>query len=63
MSRSYAVIQISCLHQCLFITGEAVKMILEKKFGEDWAKKLKIIYAGDDTTDEDAMKVKTAILA
>lgn len=36
--------------------GEGAKMILEKKFGADWAKNLKIIYAGDDTTDEDAMK-------
>ena len=24
-------------------------------FGEDWAEKIKIIFAGDDVTDEDAM--------
>lgn len=32
-------------------------MILEKQFEADWAKNLKIIYVGDDTTDEDAIKV------
>lgn len=32
-------------------------MILEKHFDADWDKKLKIIYCGDDTTDEDAIKV------
>jgi len=37
--------------------GEGVKMTLQKKFGDDWAKNKKIIYVGDDTTDEDAMKV------
>lgn len=32
-------------------------MILEKHFGEDWKNTCKkIIYIGDDTTDEDAMK-------
>ncbi|XP_064541905.1 uncharacterized protein LOC135430977 [Drosophila montana] len=37
--------------------GEGAKMILEKHFDADWAKNLKIIYVGDDTTDEDAIKV------
>lgn len=37
--------------------GEGAKMILEKFFDADWAKNLKIIYCGDDTTDEDAMKM------
>lgn len=41
--------------------GEGAKMILEKQFDADWATKLKIIYAGDDTTDEDAMKVLSGI--
>ncbi|XP_055920054.1 uncharacterized protein LOC129951760 [Eupeodes corollae] len=41
--------------------GEGAKMILEKQFDADWAKKLKIIYAGDDTTDEDAMKMLSGI--
>lgn len=36
-------------------------MILEKHFDAEWAKKLKIIYAGDDTTDEDAMKMLAGI--
>lgn len=37
--------------------GEAAKYILREKFGEDWADSVKVIFAGDDTTDEDAMKV------
>lgn len=37
--------------------GEGTKMILEKHFDADWAKNLKIVYCGDDTTDEDAMKM------
>jgi len=41
--------------------GEGAKMILEKQFDADWATKLKIIYAGDDTTDEDAMKMLSGI--
>ena len=40
-----------------FLLGEGAKMILEKQFNADWAKNLKIIYCGDDTTDEDAMKM------
>ncbi|KAL5280476.1 hypothetical protein ACFFRR_004450 [Megaselia abdita] len=37
--------------------GVGTNMILEKHFGEDWRNTLKkIIYIGDDTTDEDAMK-------
>ena len=39
------------------LLGEGAKMILEKQFNADWAKNLKIIYCGDDTTDEDAMKM------
>jgi len=41
--------------------GEGVKMTLQKKFGDDWAKDRKIVYCGDDTTDEDAMKVLKGI--
>uniref|UniRef100_A0A0A1WFB8 Trehalose 6-phosphate phosphatase n=1 Tax=Zeugodacus cucurbitae TaxID=28588 RepID=A0A0A1WFB8_ZEUCU len=37
--------------------GEAALLILKNQFGEDWAKKIKVIFAGDDTTDEDAMRL------
>lgn len=37
--------------------GEAAKYILREEFGENWAESVKVIFAGDDTTDEDAMKV------
>ena len=30
-------------------------------FGEDWSKKIKIIFAGDDVTDEDAMSALKGI--
>ena len=35
--------------------GKASIHILKTVFGEDWAEKIKIIFAGDDVTDEDAM--------
>lgn len=37
--------------------GQAALYILRREFGEDWPNKVKVIFAGDDTTDEDAMKV------
>lgn len=39
--------------------GEAARFILEQKFGKNFAaeKNLKIVFVGDDTTDEDAMRV------
>lgn len=37
--------------------GEAALYILREEFGENWPEKVKVIFAGDDTTDEDAMKV------
>lgn len=37
--------------------GEAALHILREEFGNNWANKVKVIFAGDDTTDEDAMKV------
>lgn len=40
-----------------FILGEAALLILKNQFGDDWAKKIKVIFAGDDNTDEDAMRV------
>lgn len=48
------------VNTCLFIyieIGEAALYILREEFGENWAEKVKVIFAGDDTTDEDAMKV------
>lgn len=44
--------------------GEATRFILEQKFGKNYAtlKNLKIVFAGDDTTDEDAMRVGFTIL-
>nr|AHN49713.1 trehalose phosphate phosphatase [Delia antiqua] len=37
--------------------GEAALFILKHKFGENWADDIKVVFAGDDTTDEDAMKM------
>lgn len=39
-----------------FSTGEAALLILREEFGEEWASKVKVFFAGDDTTDEDAMR-------
>ena len=43
-----------------FITGNkgrASIYILRTAFGVDWSERIKIIYAGDDATDEDALTV------
>lgn len=32
---------------------------MREEFGDDWPEKVKVVFAGDDTTDEDAMKVIT----
>lgn len=37
--------------------GRASIYILRTAFGVDWTERMKIIYAGDDATDEDAMQV------
>ncbi|XP_067623474.1 uncharacterized protein [Eurosta solidaginis] len=37
--------------------GEAAMLILKNKFGENWANEIKAIFAGDDNTDEDAMRL------
>ena len=37
--------------------GTAVNTILEKQFGPGWMKKVGLVFVGDDTTDEDAIKV------
>lgn len=38
--------------------GRASIYILRTAFGLDWSERIRIIYAGDDVTDEDAMKVR-----
>lgn len=40
-----------------FFLGRASIYILRTAFGVDWSERIKIIYAGDDDTDEDAMMV------
>lgn len=37
--------------------GRASIYILRTAFGLDWSERIRIIYAGDDVTDEDAMRV------
>lgn len=37
--------------------GRASIYILRTAFGVDWSERIRIIYVGDDTTDEDAMQV------
>lgn len=39
--------------------GRASIYILRTAFGLDWSERVRIIYAGDDVTDEDAMQVGT----
>lgn len=39
------------------LTGRAAIYILRTAFGVDWSERIKIIYAGDDLTDEEAMLV------
>lgn len=41
----------------LYLTGRASIYILRTAFGLDWSERIRIIYAGDDNTDEDAMLV------
>lgn len=37
--------------------GFAAEYILKHSFGENWREDIKVIFAGDDTTDEDIMNV------
>lgn len=37
--------------------GHAALLILYEIFGSGWEKNIRVIYMGDDTSDEDAMKV------
>lgn len=43
--------------------GRASIYILRTAFGLDWSERIRIIYAGDDVTDEDAMKVRIMIFS
>lgn len=36
--------------------GSVALLLLNKQYGESWKKDVKVLFAGDDTTDEDAMK-------
>lgn len=38
------------------LTGEAALKILRDRFGSDWPIHTRAIFAGDDTSDEDAMR-------
>lgn len=37
--------------------GFAAKYLLERHFGMDWREKVNVVFMGDDTSDEDIMKV------
>uniref|UniRef100_A0A1B6M5T0 Uncharacterized protein n=2 Tax=Graphocephala atropunctata TaxID=36148 RepID=A0A1B6M5T0_9HEMI len=43
--------------------GRASIYILRTSFGLDWSERIRIIYAGDDTTDEDAMEALKGMAA
>lgn len=36
--------------------GYAAEFVLRDSFGEEWKENLKVIFAGDDTSDEDVME-------
>ena len=42
--------------------GEAALYILKNAFGTEWSDKVKVIFAGDDLTDEDAMKALKVVI-
>lgn len=44
----------------ILLSGRASIYILRTAFGVDWSERIKIIYAGDDATDEDAMLVRVS---
>lgn len=43
--------------------GHASLYILRTTFGLDWSERMRIIYVGDDVTDEDAMQVISIVLS
>jgi len=46
---------IECKPKVSWDKGKASILILKTVFGDDWTEKIKVIFAGDDVTDEDAM--------
>lgn len=41
--------------------GHAAKLILTEIYGSDWSKKARVFYMGDDTSDEDVMRVSFSL--
>lgn len=41
--------------------GHAALLILNEIYGSDWDKNIRVIYLGDDTSDEDVMEVSCFI--
>lgn len=42
--------------------GHAAQLILNDAFGSRWEKKVHVLYMGDDTSDEDVMRVSFAVI-
>lgn len=43
--------------------GHAAQLILDDAFGTNWQKKVHVLYMGDDTSDEDVMRVSFPFVA
>ncbi len=37
--------------------GQAVIYVVRRRYGPSWAERVRVVYAGDDETDEDAFRV------